>query len=576
MKTKTKFELLLGGLVFSCIATAENISTSTATFDWFEYRGDDRVFEQPLAANEYRNPILAGYYPDPSVEQVGGDYYLVNSSFAHFPGIPVFHSRDLVNWTQIGNVIDRPDQVDFSGLGISRGIFAPAISYHNGTFYLVTTCVDCGGNFVVTAENPAGPWSDPVWLPGMGGIDPSLFFDDNGRAYIVNNDAPAEEPRYDGHRAIWVQEFDPQKLTLIGPRQQIVNGGVDIAEKPVWIEGPHLLRRNGQLYLIAAEGGTSVNHSQVVFKADTPFGPFTPWSGNPILTQRHLNPARVNPVTSVGHADFVQDGEGAWWAVFLGTRPYQGDYYNTGRETFLMPVTWDNGWPRITRDDQPVPYVAKRPALPAQAAAATPTTGNFSLREEFDTPQLPLHWLQLRNPSSSSWYSLQQSPGSLTLTPTSIALGDTGNPAFLARRQQHLQASASTRLHYQPQRAGDRAGMAVFQNREHFYFFGVTGSANGKPQLLVSRRDGDNKVQGETIASRALELPVGQPVDIQLRIQARGPEYDFHYRLGTGTDSTEMTWQPLLLAADGRVVSTRRAGGFVGAVIGLYAFTDGH
>src|SRR6478736_3142576 len=181
------------------------------------------AFDAPLPAGHYRNPILAGYYPDPSICRVGDDYYLINSSFAHFPGIPVFHSRDLVNWTQLGHVIDRPTQLKYDGLGITRGIFAPALSHHNGTFYLVCTMVDAGGNFLVTATNPAGPWSDPVWL-NFDGIDPSLFFDDNGRAWLVNNGNPPDnKPLYQGHRAIWIQEFDPAAKKSIGPRSIIVN-----------------------------------------------------------------------------------------------------------------------------------------------------------------------------------------------------------------------------------------------------------------------------------------------------------------------------------------------------------------
>ncbi|QKX17220.1 glycoside hydrolase family 43 protein [Microbulbifer sp. YPW1] len=558
---------LLAALALSFTASAS--TEHTATFDWFEYRGQDRIFEQPVAKDEYRNPILAGYYPDPSIVQVEDDYYLVNSSFAHYPGIPVFHSRDLVNWTQLGHVIDRPDQLDFADLGISRGIFAPAISYNEGTFYLVTTCVDCGGNFVVTAEDPAGPWSDPVWLPEVGGIDPSLFFDDDGKAYIINNDAPIGEPLYDGHRALWVQEFDAKKLETVGPRKLVINGGVNLAEKPVWIEGPHLFRKNGQLYLIAAEGGTSVNHSQVVLKGESPFGPFTPWDNNPILTQRHLDPDRPNPVTSVGHADFVQDAEDNWWAVFLGIRPYEGDFYNTGRETFLMPVSWEDGWPVITRGDQRIPSVAKRPALSPQQPGPLPLTGNFTQRDEFDTPQLPMHWLQLRNPSSTPWFSLTRAPGSLQLTPTATALGDAGNPAFLGRRQQHLQGSATTRMRFQPQGESDRAGLAVFQNREYFYFFGIVGNADGGADLIVSRRDGDAARHGKTITRLALETPADKPADIQLRVDARGAEYDFHYSLDGGKN-----WQPILLSADGKIVSTRHAGGFVGALIGPYAYRD--
>ncbi|WP_290488780.1 glycoside hydrolase family 43 protein, partial [Hyphomonas sp. UBA3988] len=209
----------------------------------------------PVSDSQARNPILAGYYPDPSIVKVDADYYLVNSSFTHYPGIPIFHSRDLINWTQIGNVIDRPDMLDFSGLTVSRGVFAPTIEFHGGVFYVINTCVDCGGNFVVTATDPAGPWSDPIWLPHIGGIDPSLFFDEDGKVYILNNDAPEGEPRYEGHRAVWIREVDAQTFEPVSDAVVAVNGGVDLSEQPVWIEGPHLYKVDGKYLLSAAEGG---------------------------------------------------------------------------------------------------------------------------------------------------------------------------------------------------------------------------------------------------------------------------------------------------------------------------------
>lgn len=551
----------LVALLLSAAAQSAPDTGAHASFDWFEYSGRDPVFETPLDRKSYRNPILAGFYPDPSIVQVGGDYYLVNSTFAYFPGIPIFHSRDLVNWTQIGNVIDRPSQLDFKNLDISSGVFAPAISYHDGTFYLLNTCVRCGGNFVVTAGDPAGPWSDPVWLPEMGGIDPSLFFDDDGRAYIVNNDAPIGEPLYDGHRALWVQEFDPQALKLTGPRKMIVNGGVDIAQKPIWIEGPHFFRREGQLYLIAAEGGTAVGHSQVVFKGESVFGPFTPWDKNPLLTQRHLDPEREQPVTSVGHADFVRDGEGNWWAAFLGVRPYEDDFYNTGRETFLMPVHWEDGWPVITRGEERVPYRAPRPALPAQPAPAIPLSGNFTLREEFERKKLAPHWLFLRQPTGEPWHDLAD--GKLTLRARSDALGDYGRPSFIARHQQHLYARATAAMRYRPAHSGDRAGLAAFQGDDYFYFFGLEQGERGEPRLVVRRRAGAGESgHGEAIASaRAREDAL-----VHLRIEARADRYDFLY------SADGKTWTPLLENADGKVLSTRTAGGFVGAVMGVYAY----
>src|SRR5690606_5237683 len=162
-------------------------------------------------------------------------------------------------------------------------------------------------------KDPAGPWSDPVWLD-FEGIDPSLFFDDDGRAWMVNNGAPEGEPLYDGHRAIWLQEFDVASQRMVGPRRVLVNGGVDISQKPVWIEGPHLFKRDGYYYLNCAEGGTAEDHRQTIFRSRSITGPYEPWSGNPTLTQRDLPADRPDPVTSTGHADLVDTPAGDWWA----------------------------------------------------------------------------------------------------------------------------------------------------------------------------------------------------------------------------------------------------------------------
>ena len=223
-------------------ASAGAWAAEPITFEWFEYSGRDAVFTAPLPKGAFHNPILAGYYPDPSVVRAGDKYYLVNSSFAHWPGIPIHESTDLVHWTLVGHALGDPTKVSFDGLNISRGVFAPSIHFHDGTFYVINTLVDAGGNFFVTATNPRGPWSDPVWLKGIDGIDPSFFFDDDGKAYILNNGPPEGAPLYDGHRAIWMQEFDLGGRKPVGPRKVIVNGGVDLARKPIWIEGPHLYR----------------------------------------------------------------------------------------------------------------------------------------------------------------------------------------------------------------------------------------------------------------------------------------------------------------------------------------------
>jgi len=545
----------------SAAATPPAPPAAAARFEWFEYRGADPLPE--AGSGEYRNPILQGFYPDPSITRAGDDYYLVTSTFAWYPGLPVFHSRDLVNWTQIGNALDRPDMLDFGTLGLSQGVFAPAIEHHRGTFYIANTCVGCGGNFVITATDPAGPWSDPHWLPDLeGGIDPSLFFDEDGRAWMINNGPPVGEPLYDGHRAIWIQEFDPQTLTTKGERTLLVNGGVDISTEPVWIEGPHIYKVNGWYYLSAAEGGTAINHSQVVLRSRTVTGPYEPWEDNPYLTQRDLPESRANPITSAGHADLVQLPDGSWWATFLAVRPYEGDYYNTGRETFLMPVDWSSGWPRITAPGEAIPYTRAKPNLPQQSAAALPTSGPFTTRDEFDGPTLPLYWMMPRLPQER-WYAL--SNGTLQLQPRPVALGEPANPSFLARRQQHLNAGASTLLSFDPQGQAE-AGLAAFQNENYWFALGLARGPDG-PVVRLRRRAGEeDPVGGTVLASAPLAIEPGAP--IELRVEARGPSYTFAYKVRAGE------WQALGGDLDGRILSTRTAGGFVGAVFGPYAVAN--
>jgi xylan 1,4-beta-xylosidase len=558
--------LLLAGACATVGGTRGPAASADPRFDWFEYTGNDAIFRDSAAGpGEYQNPILTGFYPDPSITRAGDDFYLVHSTFSFFPGVPVFHSRDLVNWRQIGNVIDRPGQLSFDSLGISRGIFAPAIEYHEGTFYMLTTCVDCGGNFVVTATDPAGPWSDPVWLPQVGGIDPSLYFDDDGRAWVLNNDAPIGRPLYDGHRAVWIQQFNAATLETFGPRTLIIDGGVDITTRPVWIEGPHITKLNGWYYLTAAEGGTSVNHSQVVLRSRNVTGPYQAWERNPILTQRDLDPNRPNPITSAGHADMVQTRNGEWWVTFLAVRPYEGDYYNTGRETFLLPVTWVDGWPLILPAGERIPFRHPRPDLPADAAPEIPTTGNFTLREQFHGPELPPHWLRIRTPRER-WYELDPVAGSLSLRARPEHIGRLAQPSFLGRRQQHMTASASTAMRYVPARAGDRAGIVAFQNDDFYFLMSVT-LEEGRPVIQLHEAAGNGQGANPTLlASQPLRGRAGAP--LYLRIDGDRDRYDFYYGY------TEGEWIPLHTGADGKNLSTRRSTGFVGATFGLYAYTE--
>ncbi len=526
------------------------------SFDWFEYTGHDTVFSSPLPQGSYRNPILAGFYPDPSITRAGNLFYLVNSTFTYFPGIPVFESSDLVHWRHIGNVIDRPKELEFGGQSVSRGLFAPAIAYHAGTFYVINTAVDSGGNYLSTARDPAGPWSDPIWLPQLeGAIDPSLFFDDDGKTYVLNNGPPPDKPEYEGHRAIWIQELDLASHRLVGPRKVLVNGGVDFSKQPIWIEGPHLYRHAGGYYLMCAEGGTSTQHSEVVLRSHSPWGPFEPYAGNPILTQRDLPADRPDPIANAGHADLVEAPDGTWWAVFLASRVYEKVHYNTGRETYLLPVTWRDGWPVILEHGKTIPTLVKAPRLPDKEIGAAPMTGDFNWRDNFESATVGPEWLYVRTPKDT-WADLRSRPGWLTIHPLRASLDTLGNPSFLAHRQQHLAFDASTSLEL-PTEAGIAAGLAAFQNENFWFFFGVRHTDTG-PQLFLEKRGGQTTAAVGQMALKPRNT-------IKLRISADGGRYSFFY------DEDRGGWKPFKENADGSILSTDVAGGFVGTVIGPYA-----
>jgi xylan 1,4-beta-xylosidase len=553
-------------LGFAAAAAAAADTGSWARFAWVSYAGSDPL-ERPVTAADYRNPIIPGFQPDPSIMRVGNDYYLINSSFAFFPGIPIFHSRDLVNWEQLGNAIDRPTQLNFSGLGIARAVFAGTLRRHGDVFYIVGTCVDCGSNFIIRATSPSGPWSDPTWLKSIDGVDPDLFFDGN-RAWIANNGPPAGTPAYSGHRAIWLQEFDFEKMKTIGPRSIIVNGGVDPAKQPIWIEGPHLIKKDGWYYLIAAEGGTAAGHSEVVFRSQKVTGPYVPGAANPILTQRDLDPARPFPVAAAGHADFVQSANGDWWAVFLATRPYERNLSNLGRETFLLPVSWDRGWPSILPPNTPVPLVHARPPLPQ-----TLIIDRSHWRDSFESKNLAPDWEMIRTPTET-WYRSgatgdpstiagSSATAGLSLQARPVSISGGGNPSFLGKRQRHENAVVETEIRDTSLGAGERAGLVAFADERHHYFLGLCQMLQG-PMLVVTERNGaGDPEEGRIVASAAYSGAAGEP--IRLQVSARGARYDFSYALEGAA------WRPLLANADGRILASEPTNQFTGTLIGVYA-----
>lgn len=543
-----------------CFAAAALMSASmsaqTARFSYFTYSGSDERFERPVDhSRQYLNPILAGYAPDPSICRAGDTYYLVNSSFTAYPGVPIYKSTDLVNWKSIGHVLNRESQLPLRGQNVSGGIFAPAISYNakNKTFYMITTNVGWG-NFYVKSTDPEKGWSEPIRLPHVGGIDPSFFFDKDGRGYIVNNDEPVGGHDYEGQRSIFLHYFDVKGDSTVGDQIEILRGGTHVQERPIWIEGPHMYKIGKYYYLMCAEGGTGDWHSEVILRAKRPEGPWEEFTaGNPILTQRTgLDPQRKDIVTSTGHADMVQTKDGSWWAVFLGCRPYEGDMYNTGRDTYLLPVSWRDGWPTILPKGQVVPTVVDKPNLSKDKVPYL--TGNFSYTDRFDSPRIDPRWMILRNPEGHFYESGQ----GLQLTAKSVNITEKGNPAALFARQQHENFTAETEVNFTPSSAKELAGMVLLQKETHHFVFGHT-LLGGKPAVTLVRAEGSRPM----IASAY--VPSGQP--LRLKVEGHGRYYDFFYAVGQGE------YQALARGVDASNLSTHKSGGFIGACIGLYATT---
>ena len=538
-----------------------------ALFTHFSYTGNDEVFNTPLPNNMYQNPILAGYHPDPSVVRVGADYYMVNSTFGFFPGIPVFHSTDLVNWAQLGNAVHRPEQMSFDGIHLGyNGVYAPAIEHKDGVFYVINTCVGCGGNFVVTATNPAGPWSDPIWLPHLQGIDPSIFFDDDGKTYIVHHRDPVNK-RYPAHTALWVMEVDPVTFRPLSDDVMLVDGGEKAPWHTEYIEGPHIYKVNGTYYLSAPGGGTGYYHGQLVYRSKTIFGPYEANPNNPILTQLGLPDDRANPVTATGHADMFEDTNGDWWAVFLGTRPYDlaippqdPGRFHTGRETFMLPVKWVNDWPVILDKGLAVPQAVNKPKLPAGKPGPRPITGNYTISETFDESTLGPHWLFIRTPRSKWWKTGDES---LTLEARADKAGEKKQPSFIGQRVAHMNATITTQVQFDPQSTQDEAGLLAIQNSNNFYALVLGQTTTGNWELRVRKKSGDKDPTHGNVIKTAPINKMNKPIHLKLTLNKA--RVDFEYSL----DGKQYT--AVLKAADASPLTTAKAGGFTGAVIGMYA-----
>ncbi|MFE9428722.1 glycoside hydrolase family 43 protein [Kitasatospora sp. NPDC006697] len=472
------------------------------------------------------NPVIPGFHPDPSICRVGDDYYLVCSSFEYFPGIPVFHSRDLVNWSQIGNALDRPSQLRLPlDMRSSGGIFAPTLRHHDGRFWLIVTNVGDGGNLLYTATDPAGPWSDPLRLPGVPGIDPDLAWDEDGTCWCTV-------------AGISQVRLDPATGETSAPHR-LWSGTTD-AMAP---EAPHLYRIGEYWYLLIAEGGTERGHSVAIARGESPSGPFEPCPANPILTHRGTN----RPIQNTGHADLVQAPDGSWCLVLLAVRPGGGTpgWHVLGRETFLAPVSWVDGWPVVGELELQMPA----PGWPLTPVQPVPE------RDDFDQAELHPQWISVRE-RRPELCGTKERAGWLTLHAAGTSL-DEPDVVFTGRRQQHL----TCRVRALVDASAGRGGLAVRLDEQHHYEIETDAGT-----VKVLARIGPLRTE---VASRP--LPAG-PVVLGIDIAPAPPQGS---RTGPdllsfGVEEPDGSFT-VLGTLEGRYLSTEVAGGFTGRVIGMYA-----
>ena len=523
-------------------------------------------FLSSFGQEKFSNPIIRGGYPDPSICKVGDTFYLVNSSFEYFPGLPIHKSKDLINWELIGYGLDRKSQVsskvNLIDVQSNGGIHAPTIRYHDGVFYIITTNVyfDVDKqkadmiNFIITADDPSGPWSDPIHILGAPGIDPDLFFDDDGRVWYVGNQMP-KNPNFNGEGEIWLQELDLNEFKLIGERHLLWRGacGGD------WAEGPHMYKKDGRYYLLIAEGGTSFNHAVMVALSDNIEGPYISNPRNPIITSRHLS--YDNWVNSTGHGDVIELDDGRSYMVLLGIRNEIARGSNMGRETFLVPINWEREpfewketkylWPVVAAE------TGKIERINEVVFSGSIQNEDTSFEDKFESNNLDLKWNFRRYPIENI-YHLDKSESRLNLICHQNQIKERVRAALLGFKQTEASFEYSTKMFFEPSNNGSEAGITIFQKDDNYINF--TLIRNDDKIVLQSYAVKDTEI--EQFLSESIKQYNGQ---IEFRIVANEDSYKLYYK--TSRKDFE-----LFTILNGDLVISK---GYTGAHLGLFATGNG-
>jgi len=484
----------------------------------------------------YNNPILTGFYPDPSICKVEDDYYIVNSSFEYFPGIPVFHSKNLINWKQIGHCITRNNQLILKkGHPNGAGLYAPTIRYNNGVFYVICTNVTLGeedeGNFFVWTKDPAGEWSDPIWID-CPGIDPSLYFSEDGKVYYTGS-----------YQGIIFCEIDIKTGKILAPPKKIWEGSGGS-----YPEGPHIYYINNRYYLLISEGGTEYGHMLTVARSCYIEGPYEAYPNNPILTNR----SQKLEIKAVGHGDIICDQTGQWWMVCLGIRTLSYPFkHNLGRETMLTPMSWsEDGWPVF--EDGNLNMVNDTRGINKDMNQIK----TLHKIDEFKNHELDLCWNYIYNPIESLYHIGEDG---LILHGNEVDLSQSKSLSWVGRRQQHHQCKVRTKMSFTPIEDGDEAGLTIYMNNKHHYEIALL-RIDGLNYIIVRRQIGNLRaVEHKVLCSEET---------IVFEIAATKESYRLSYK--AKNNFTELG------CGETSYLTTEVGGYFTGNYFGLYATGNGH